>query len=258
MGGGGGAGFDGGFADAFSATSLATSSAKVAAAVVVAVAPQVYRGSDLSYAMEITLKKLLLARTRKFHSPAQGRMRNLPRLGAARTSAKTLFDLVTARARSIRARAFQRQQTLSGTVAAPARSFLTPAWPRPRQDQEDQRPWKSRSQPASTKACAFVQLAMANPAPMWRPGWRPGCRDPHPNAARDFRARWRRPAPCRYTLTSALGGSIEVPPWAARPKLRSLKVPQHGKTFRLRGKGIKGLRSKLPRRSVLPFGSETL
>ena len=46
--------------------------------------------------------------------------------------------------------------------------------------------------------------------------------------------------------TAALGGTIEVPTLGARAEIELPEGTQHGKTFRLRGKGIKGLRSSYP------------
>ncbi|HEU5297654.1 MAG TPA: molecular chaperone DnaJ [Burkholderiaceae bacterium] len=49
------------------------------------------------------------------------------------------------------------------------------------------------------------------------------------------------------TLTlAALGGSIAVPTLAGRAEIELPEGTQHGKTFRLRGKGIKGIRSSYP------------
>ena len=46
--------------------------------------------------------------------------------------------------------------------------------------------------------------------------------------------------------TAALGGTIEVPTLGARAEIELPEGTQHGKTFRLRGKGIKGIRSSYP------------
>jgi molecular chaperone DnaJ len=46
--------------------------------------------------------------------------------------------------------------------------------------------------------------------------------------------------------TVALGGSIEVPTLGGKAEIDLPEGTQHGKTFRLRGKGIKGLRSSYP------------
>ncbi|MCW5659535.1 MAG: molecular chaperone DnaJ [Burkholderiaceae bacterium] len=49
------------------------------------------------------------------------------------------------------------------------------------------------------------------------------------------------------TLTlAALGGSITVPTLAGKAEIELPEGTQHGKTFRLRGKGIKGVRSSYP------------
>jgi molecular chaperone DnaJ len=46
--------------------------------------------------------------------------------------------------------------------------------------------------------------------------------------------------------TAALGGEIEVPTLAGRASFEVSEGTQSGKTFRLRGKGIKGVRSSIP------------
>ncbi len=46
--------------------------------------------------------------------------------------------------------------------------------------------------------------------------------------------------------TAALGGGIEVPTLGGRAEIELPEGTQHGKTFRLRGKGIKGVRSSYP------------
>jgi len=46
--------------------------------------------------------------------------------------------------------------------------------------------------------------------------------------------------------TAALGGTIEVPSLSTKAEIELPEGTQHGKTFRLRGKGIKGLRSSYP------------
>ncbi len=46
--------------------------------------------------------------------------------------------------------------------------------------------------------------------------------------------------------TATLGGSIEVPTLSTKAEIELPEGTQHGKTFRLRGKGIKGLRSSYP------------
>jgi molecular chaperone DnaJ len=46
--------------------------------------------------------------------------------------------------------------------------------------------------------------------------------------------------------TAALGGGIEVPTLTGKAEIELPEGTQHGKTFRLRGKGIKGVRSSYP------------
>ncbi|MFO1339455.1 MAG: molecular chaperone DnaJ [Burkholderiaceae bacterium] len=47
-------------------------------------------------------------------------------------------------------------------------------------------------------------------------------------------------------VTAALGGSVEVPTLNSKVEIELPEGTQHGKTFRLRGKGIKGIRSSYP------------
>lgn len=47
-------------------------------------------------------------------------------------------------------------------------------------------------------------------------------------------------------VTATLGGSIEVPTLGGKAEIDLPEGTQHGKTFRLRGKGIKGVRSSYP------------
>jgi len=46
--------------------------------------------------------------------------------------------------------------------------------------------------------------------------------------------------------TAALGGNIEVPTLGGKAEIELPEGTQHGKTFRLRGKGIKGVRASYP------------
>ena len=46
--------------------------------------------------------------------------------------------------------------------------------------------------------------------------------------------------------TAALGGPIQVPTLAGQAEIELPEGTQHGKTFRLRGKGVKGVRSNYP------------
>ena len=52
--------------------------------------------------------------------------------------------------------------------------------------------------------------------------------------------------------TAALGGEIEIPTLDGSARIKIPPETQSGKIFRLRGKGIKGVRSQTPRRPVLP------
>src|SRR4029078_7112038 len=51
--------------------------------------------------------------------------------------------------------------------------------------------------------------------------------------------------PVSFTI-AALGGDVEIPTLDGTAKIRAAAEAQSGKTFRLRGKGIKGVRSDFP------------
>ena len=58
-------------------------------------------------------------------------------------------------------------------------------------------------------------------------------------------------------ITAALGGTIEVPTLGGKAEIELPEGTQHGKTFRLRGKGIKGVRSSYPGDLYCHVGVET-
>ena len=57
--------------------------------------------------------------------------------------------------------------------------------------------------------------------------------------------------------TAALGGTVEVPTLDGKAEIELPEGTQHGKTFRLRGKGIKGIRSSYPGDLYCHVGVET-
>ncbi len=57
--------------------------------------------------------------------------------------------------------------------------------------------------------------------------------------------------------TAALGGGIEVPTLGGKAEIDLPEGTQHGKTFRLRGKGVKGVRSSYPGDLYCHVGIET-
>ena len=62
-------------------------------------------------------------------------------------------------------------------------------------------------------------------------------------------AKCRSASPC-----AALGGEIEIPTLSGSARIKIPAETQSGKIFRLRGKGIKGVRSHRPRRPAVPCG----
>ncbi len=57
--------------------------------------------------------------------------------------------------------------------------------------------------------------------------------------------------------TAALGGTVEVPTLGGKAEIDLPEGTQHGKTFRLRGKGIKGVRSNYPGDLYCHISTET-
>src|SRR5690625_6501331 len=51
---------------------------------------------------------------------------------------------------------------------------------------------------------------------------------------------------CALPISAALGGDVEVPTLTGRGEITIPEGTQSGKTFRLRGKGIRGVRSSYP------------
>ena len=84
--------------------------------------------------------------------------------------------------------------------------------------------------------------------PERRPARRPLRRDPH-QAARRLPARRRRPAlrdADRHRRPPRSAATIEIPTLDGKAEIELPEGTQNGKTFRLRGKGIKGVRSSYP------------
>jgi molecular chaperone DnaJ len=87
-----------------------------------------------------------------------------------------------------------------------------------------------------------------------RPGGRSLRADPHQAARRCFQ-RDHDDLHCEMPIsftTAALGGEIEIPTLDGAAKIKIPAETQSGKVFRLRGKGIKGVRSQQPWRPDVP------
>ena len=143
----------------------------------------------------------------------------------------------------------QRSSRPARTATAPARSFPSPAPPATaRAGSRSKRRWRSRSRPASTTACASARAGNGEPGTNGGPPGDLYIEIRH-QAARDLRARRRRPAlrgagQHHHARRSAARSRCRRS--AARPRSTLPEGTQHGKTFRLRGKGIKGVRSSYP------------
>ena len=120
-----------------------------------------------------------------------------------------------------------------------------PELPRPGPDQEEQDA-RGQDPGGHQRRHAHPLERKRRAGPERRPERRSLHRDPH-QAARHLRARRRRPALHRAGgVSAALGGAVEVPTLGGKAEIDLPEGTQHGKTFRLRGKGIKGVRSSYP------------
>ena len=125
-------------------------------------------------------------------------------------------------------------------------SRALPHLPRPGQGQEAEDA-RSEDPRRHRRRHAHPQRRQRRARHQRRAAGRPVHRDPA-EEARDLRARWRRPALRGADLftRAALGGEIEVPTLAGKAAIDIPEGTQAGKQFRLRGKGIKGVRSSYP------------
>ena len=210
---------------------------------------QVYRGSDLSYAMEITLEEAAQGKETQIRIPAYDTCETCSgNRRQARHDARRSARPATARARCTCGRASSASSRPARTATAAARSFPSRARPAAaRAASSATRRSRSRFPAASTKACGSARAATASPGPNGGP---PGDLyieiriKPHDIFERDGDD-LHCTVPVGMT-SAALGGTIEVPTLGGKAEIDLPEGTQHGKTFRLRGKGIKGVRSSYP------------
>ena len=223
--------------------------------------PQVYRGADLRYNLEITLEQAAHGFDTQIRVPCWDELRHLPRLGRqARYAAGNLSDLSAGRARCACRRAFSASSRPARNATAPAAIIPEPCTHLPRRGQVKETKTLEVKIPAGIDDGMRIRSSgNGEPGINGGPSGRPVRRDSY-QAARGVRARWRRSA-LRDADFVCQGGAR-----AAKSKCRRSRasacftVPegtQSGKTFRLRGKGIKGVRSSYRRRFVLHVQVET-
>ena len=209
---------------------------------------QVYRGNDLSYAMEITLEEAAAGKDTQIRIPSWESCDTCHGSGAKPgTSAKTCPSCNGSGAVHMRQGFFSIQQTCpqcrgSGKIIPePCTSCGGAGRIKRQKTLEVKIPaginegMRIRSagngEPGSNGGPAgdlYIEIRIKEHEIFERDGDDLHCR-----------------VPVGLT-TAALGGSIEVPTLGGKAEIELPEGTQHGKTFRLRGKGIKGLRSSYP------------
>jgi molecular chaperone DnaJ len=210
--------------------------------------PQVYRGGDLSYAMEITLEEAALGKESQIRIPSWEACDTCQGTGAKPgTSPKTCSTCNGAGTVHMRQGFFSIQQTCphcrgSGRIIPEPCAACHGAGKIKRQ------------KTLEVKIPAGINEGMRiRSAGNGEPGTNGGPAGdlyieirikPHEIFERDGDD-LHCTVPVSLT-TAALGGTIEVPTLATKAEIELPEGTQHGKTFRLRGKGIKGIRSSYP------------
>jgi molecular chaperone DnaJ len=210
--------------------------------------PQVYRGSDLSYAMEITLEEAAAGKDTQIRIPSWEDCVTCSGTGAKPgTSAKTCPTCNGTGNVHMRQGFFSVQQTCphcQGTgkvIPEPCATCNGQGRVKKTKTLEVKIPaginegMRIRSagngEPGTNGGPAgdlYIEIRIKQHEIFERDGDDLHCNVPIP-------------------LTSAaLGGSIEVPTLGGKAEIDIPEGTQHGKTFRLRGKGIKGIRASYP------------
>ncbi|WKB52818.1 molecular chaperone DnaJ [Eleftheria terrae] len=210
--------------------------------------PQVYRGGDLSYAMEITLEEAANGKEAQLRIPSWEECDTCHGSGAKPgTSAKTCPTCAGSGTVHLRQGFFSIQQTCphchgSGKII-----------PEPCTTCSGQGKIK-KTKTLEVKIPAGIDEGMRiRSAGNGEPGTNGG---PPGDLYIEIRLKkheiFERDGDdlhCNVPVgmvTAALGGSIEVPTLGGAAEIELPEGTQHGKTFRLRGKGIKGVRSAYP------------
>lgn len=209
---------------------------------------QVYRGSDLSYAMEITLEEAAMGKDSQIRIPSWDNCDTCGGTGAKPgTKAKTCTTCNGAGAVHMRQGFFSIQQPCphcqgTGKIIPEPCTTCNGAGKIKRQ------------KTLEVKIPAGINEGMRiRSAGNGEPGTNGGPAGdlyieirikPHEIFERDGDD-----LHCNVPVgltTAALGGAIEVPTLSSKLEIELPEGTQHGKTFRLRGKGIKGIRSSYP------------
>lgn len=209
---------------------------------------QVYRGSDLSYAMEITLEEAANGRESQIRIPSWETCDTCKGSGAKPgTSAKTCPSCSGSGTVHLRQGFFSIQQTCphchgSGKIIPEPCTTCNGAGKLKKQ--------KTLEVKIPAGINEGMRIRSAGNGEPGTNGGPPGDLyieiriKPHEIFERDGDD-LHCTVPVSMTA-AALGGSIDVPTLGGRAEIELPEGTQHGKTFRLRGKGIKGLRSSYP------------
>ncbi|MBX3622607.1 MAG: molecular chaperone DnaJ [Rhizobacter sp.] len=209
---------------------------------------QVYRGSDLSYAMEITLEEAAFGKETQIRIPSWEECGTCHGSGAKPgTSAKTCPSCNGAGTVTMRQGFFSIQQT------CPHCHGTGRIIPEPCGTCHGQGKLK-KNKTLEVKIPAGINEGMRiRSAGNGEPGTNGG---PSGDLYIEIRIKQHEiferdgddlhcTVPVGLT-TAALGSTIEVPTLGGKAEIDLPEGTQHGKTFRLRGKGIKGVRSSYP------------
>jgi len=209
---------------------------------------QVFRGSDLSYAMEITLEEAAAGKETQIRIPAYETCETCKGSGAKPgTSPKVCGSCNGSGAVTMRQGFFSIQQT------CPACRGAGKVIPEPCTACNGQGRIK-KTKTLEVKIPAGINEGMRiRSAGNGEPGTNGG---PPGDLYIEIRVKQHEiferdgddlhcTAPVSM-ITAALGGQVQVPTLTGKAEIELPEGTQHGKTFRLRGKGIKGLRSSYP------------
>ena len=209
---------------------------------------QVFRGGDLSYAMEITLEEAALGKETQIRIPSWEACETCHGSGAKPgTSAKTCSTCSGAGTVHMRQGFFSIQQTCpqcrgNGKIIPEPCTVCN--------GQGRTKKTKTLEVKIPAGIAEGMRIRSAGNGEPGSNGGPPGDLyielrvKPHEIFERDGDD-LHCSVPVGMT-TAALGGTIEVPTLAGKAEIDLPESTQNGKTFRLRGKGIKGVRSSYP------------
>jgi molecular chaperone DnaJ len=220
---------------------------------------QVYRGSDLSYAMEITLEEAAAGKDSQIRIPSWDTCDTCHGTGAKPgTSPKTCGTCNGAGAVHMRQGFFSIQQTCphcqgQGKVIPDPCSACNGAGKIKRQ--------KTLEVKTPAGINEGMRIRSAGNGEPGSNGGPPGDLYIEIRIKKhDIFERDGDDLHCSVPVgmtTAALGGAIEVPTLGSKAEINLPEGTQHGKTFRLRGKGVKGLRSSYPGDLYIHIAVET-